>query len=90
MIAYNNQCTSLVLRDRNYSLQFQNEVASKLISMQSLMNLQVFAKCESKKFRKVREMLAKKQRLLGICLLNERSKIPKMITNGICDLLFYE
>jgi len=38
--------------------------------MKSLIGLQIFSKESTKKFLKLTEMLAKKQRLMGACMLS--------------------
>ena len=57
--------------------------------MSQLLNVEIFAKQEARKMYKVREMVARKKRLVNVCALSRRKQIPREVVGSVLDLLNY-
>ena len=64
-------------------------MADKLVGMSSLMTVQIYSKSESKKLRKVSQMLSWRQRLLKVGVLIQRRKMARPTALSVLDLLFH-
>lgn len=66
MISQENKCVSLTLSDRDYSLQFQNDIVEHLMNLRSVIELNISTKNVSKKLKILEEFLRRKKHFLCI------------------------
>jgi hypothetical protein len=66
MISQENKCVSLTLSDRDYTVQFQNDIVEHLTNLRSLLELNISTKNVSKKLKVLEGYLKKKKHFLCI------------------------